>query len=73
MRGELERLAAQVVETFHDTVPSKDGYRCQVSVRTVPKASKRLQMAEGIRAAQTDIIVFADDDALCVPAQRRAG
>jgi len=33
----------------------------------VPFANKRLQMAEGIRNTTTDIIVFADDDAIWPP------
>ncbi|KAH9823252.1 family 2 glycosyltransferase [Melampsora americana] len=36
----------------------------RIRVITVPKANKRLQMSAGIRETKTDIIVFADDDAL---------
>ncbi|KAF9041715.1 putative polysaccharide synthase [Hymenopellis radicata] len=39
----------------------------RIKVLTVPFANKRLQMAAGIKAAQTDILVFADDDALWPP------
>lgn len=44
--------------------PQKRG---RIRVLTVPQANKRLQMAAGIRATRTDLIVFADDDALWPP------
>ncbi|KZO98905.1 glycosyltransferase family 2 protein [Calocera viscosa TUFC12733] len=53
MRGPLEELAAAVDP--------------RVRVLTVPYANKRLQMVEGIRSTTTDIVVFADDDALWPP------
>ncbi|KZT04181.1 glycosyltransferase family 2 protein [Laetiporus sulphureus 93-53] len=51
MRGPLQALA-DAVDPAH------------IRVLTVPYANKRLQMAHGIHHATTDIIVFADDDAL---------
>jgi len=51
MRGPLQDLANSVD-------PSK------IRVLTVPFANKRLQMSHGIRNTSTDIIVFADDDAI---------
>ncbi|CAO3593367.1 unnamed protein product [Absidia cylindrospora] len=54
MRGPLQELADEVD-------PSR------ISVRTVPKANKRLQMVEGVNATSTEILVFADDDAIWKP------
>ncbi|KDN42401.1 glycosyltransferase family 2 protein [Tilletiaria anomala UBC 951] len=54
MKGPLQELANQVD-------PSR------ITVLTVPKANKRLQMSHGIRNTMTDIIVFADDDAIWPP------
>lgn len=53
MRGPLEQLAIRV-----------DGVNGRIRILTVAQANKRRQMAEGIKATTTDIIVFADDDAL---------
>ncbi|KAG1751333.1 glycosyltransferase family 2 protein [Suillus paluster] len=39
----------------------------RIRVLTVPYANKRLQMSHGIRNTTTDIIVFADDDAIWPP------
>ncbi|ORX92122.1 hypothetical protein K493DRAFT_226431 [Basidiobolus meristosporus CBS 931.73] len=39
----------------------------KIKVYTVPKANKRLQMVEGIRHTNTEILVFADDDAIWPP------
>ncbi|KAF8625297.1 hypothetical protein AX15_005431 [Amanita polypyramis BW_CC] len=54
MLGPLQDLANQVA-------PDK------IRVLTVPFANKRLQMTHGIRSTTTDIIVFADDDAIWPP------
>jgi cellulose synthase/poly-beta-1,6-N-acetylglucosamine synthase-like glycosyltransferase len=54
MRGPLQELANEVD-------PSR------ISVRTVAKANKRLQMVEGVNATSTEILVFADDDAIWKP------
>lgn len=54
MRGPLQDLANSVD-------PSK------IRVETVPFANKRLQMSHGIKCTTTDIIVFADDDAIWPP------
>ncbi len=54
MRGELQELANAV-----------DPER--IRVLTVPYANKRLQMSHGIKHTTTDIIVFADDDAIWPP------
>ncbi|KAG8963026.1 hypothetical protein FRC03_003522 [Tulasnella sp. 419] len=54
MLGPLQELANSVD-------PSR------VRVLTVPFANKRLQMVHGIRNTTTDIIVFADDDAIWPP------
>ena len=40
----------------------------RIRVVAVPFANKRLQMARGIKEVTTDIIVFADDDAIWPPA-----
>ncbi|KAG0337673.1 hypothetical protein BG000_005125 [Podila horticola] len=39
----------------------------RIRVLTVPKANKRLQMVEGIRNTTSEIVVFADDDAIWAP------
>ncbi|KAG6818688.1 hypothetical protein H0H93_002793, partial [Arthromyces matolae] len=39
----------------------------RIRVLTVPFANKRLQMSHGIKNTTTDIIVFADDDAIWPP------
>ncbi|KAJ2921667.1 hypothetical protein H1R20_g15427, partial [Candolleomyces eurysporus] len=54
MLGPLQDLANQV-----------DPER--IRVLTVPFANKRLQMSHGIKNTTTDIIVFADDDAIWPP------
>ncbi|KAK3843274.1 MAG: putative polysaccharide synthase [Linnemannia gamsii] len=54
MKDALQELANSVD-------PSK------IRVLTVPKANKRLQMVEGIRNTTSEIIVFADDDAIWAP------
>lgn len=56
MRKPLEELALKM-----------DEGRGRVRVLTVSQANKRQQMTEGIKATETDIIVFADDDALWPP------
>ncbi|KAG9043864.1 hypothetical protein FS837_009046 [Tulasnella sp. UAMH 9824] len=54
MKGPLQELADAV-----------DPHR--IRVLTVPFANKRLQMVHGIRNTTTDIICFADDDAIWPP------
>ncbi|KAG2177859.1 hypothetical protein INT43_003106 [Umbelopsis isabellina] len=54
MRGPLQELANEVD-------PSR------IRVLTVPRANKRLQMVAGINATTTEILVFADDDAIWKP------
>ncbi|RUS13276.1 glycosyltransferase family 2 protein [Endogone sp. FLAS-F59071] len=54
MRGPLQELADSVN-------PEK------IRVLTVSRANKRLQMTAGINATTTEIIVFADDDAIWKP------
>ncbi|KAG0201766.1 hypothetical protein BGX28_005511 [Mortierella sp. GBA30] len=54
MRDALQELANSVDPT-------------RIRVLTVPKANKRLQMVEGIRNTTSEIIVFADDDAIWAP------
>lgn len=54
MRGPLQELA--------DSVDPE-----RIRVLTVPYANKRLQMSHGIKNTTTDIIVFADDDAIWPP------
>lgn len=44
--------------------PIENPKKGRIRVITVPKANKRLQMAAGIQETRTDLIVFADDDAL---------
>ncbi|CDH48979.1 glycosyltransferase family 2 protein [Lichtheimia corymbifera JMRC:FSU:9682] len=54
MLGPLQELANEVD-------PSK------IRVLTVPRANKRLQMVAGVNATTTEILVFADDDAIWKP------
>ncbi|KAI7853630.1 polysaccharide synthase [Circinella umbellata] len=54
MRGPLETLAESID-------PQK------ITVLTIPKANKRNQMVAGINATKTEILVFADDDAIWKP------
>ncbi|KAI9265428.1 nucleotide-diphospho-sugar transferase [Helicostylum pulchrum] len=54
MRGPLQELADEVD-------PEK------IRVLTVSKANKRLQMVAGVNATTTEILVFADDDAIWKP------
>ncbi|KAG0163774.1 hypothetical protein DFQ28_009295 [Apophysomyces sp. BC1034] len=54
MREPLEALAREVDPT-------------RIKVLTVAKANKRLQMVAGINATSTEILVFADDDAIWKP------
>ncbi|KAG8913748.1 hypothetical protein FRC01_004401 [Tulasnella sp. 417] len=54
MKGPLQELADAVDPT-------------RIRVLTVPFANKRLQMVHGIRNTTTDIICFADDDAIWPP------
>jgi cellulose synthase/poly-beta-1,6-N-acetylglucosamine synthase-like glycosyltransferase len=49
---------APLQELANSVDPSK------IRVLTVPFANKRLQMSHGIKNTETDIIVFADDDAI---------
>lgn len=39
----------------------------RLRVLTVPRGNKRLQMVEGVNATTTEILVFADDDAIWKP------
>ena len=54
MKGPLQELAEAVDPN-------------RIRVMTVPFANKRLQMVEGIRQCTTDVICFADDDAIWPP------
>jgi cellulose synthase/poly-beta-1,6-N-acetylglucosamine synthase-like glycosyltransferase len=54
-------MFAPLQELANSVAPDK------IRVLTVPFANKRLQMAHGIRNTETDIIVFADDDAIWPP------
>lgn len=54
MKGPIQQLANEID-------PSK------IEVLTVPKANKREQMVKGIQRTDTDILVFADDDAIWKP------
>ncbi|KAE8267437.1 hypothetical protein A4X09_0g4915 [Tilletia walkeri] len=56
---------AKMMEPLQALADEVDPVR--IKVLTVPKANKRLQMAHGIRNTTTDIIVFADDDAIWPP------
>ncbi|GAA5909302.1 glycosyltransferase family 2 protein [Sporobolomyces salmoneus] len=67
----LEELAAEMnredaeknPEMVKEGMMGRDG-KGRVRVFGVEKANKRKQMVEGIKRTQTDIIVFADDDAI---------
>ncbi|KAK4703960.1 hypothetical protein P7C70_g2256, partial [Phenoliferia sp. Uapishka_3] len=61
----LQALADRVNEEDAKRWPGQGGERVQVA--SVKKANKRVQMSEGIRKVETDIIVFADDDAIWPP------
>ncbi|KAI5477212.1 polysaccharide synthase Cps1p [Pseudohyphozyma bogoriensis] len=63
----VEKLRELVEVVNREDVGEGGEGRGRVQVLSVMKANKRLQMAEGIRAAKTDIIVFADDDAIWPP------
>jgi cellulose synthase/poly-beta-1,6-N-acetylglucosamine synthase-like glycosyltransferase len=52
-------------EPLQQLADSVDGSR--IKVLTVPRANKRLQMVHGIKHVTTDIIIFADDDAIWPP------
>ncbi|WWC91747.1 uncharacterized protein L201_006694 [Kwoniella dendrophila CBS 6074] len=56
-----DKMVGPLQELANSVDPSK------IRVLTVPFANKRLQMAHGIRNTTTDIIVFADDDAIWPP------
>ncbi|KAF8705924.1 Glycosyl transferase family 21, partial [Rhizoctonia solani] len=56
-----ERMLGPLQELADSVDPSR------IRVLTVPFANKRLQMTHGIRNTTTDIIVFADDDAIWPP------
>ncbi|KAL8277576.1 hypothetical protein RQP46_010008 [Phenoliferia psychrophenolica] len=59
-----DRVNAEDLLRFPDHVGRGRDGQGRVKVTSVPKANKRLQMAAGIKAADTDILVFADDDAI---------
>jgi cellulose synthase/poly-beta-1,6-N-acetylglucosamine synthase-like glycosyltransferase len=58
MLGPLQELANAVNSEIREE---------KIRVLTVPFANKRLQMSHGIKNTTTDIIVFADDDAIWPP------
>ncbi|GAA94357.1 glycosyltransferase family 2 protein [Mixia osmundae IAM 14324] len=72
----MQEMAGQIQQTWQhvqssasaavDIKPEADGKEpsTQISVLSIDRANKRLQMAHGIAAASTDIVVFSDDDAL---------
>ncbi|GAA5876667.1 hypothetical protein JCM16303_003620 [Sporobolomyces ruberrimus] len=70
----LEDLAAEMnredreknPEMYKEGLLGRDG-KGRVRVFGVDKANKRKQMTEGIKRTETDIIVFADDDAMWPP------
>lgn len=53
-----EKMKSPLQDLAHQVNPHR------IRVLTVPFANKRLQMVHGIRNTSTDIIVFADDDAI---------
>ncbi|KDQ21878.1 glycosyltransferase family 2 protein [Botryobasidium botryosum FD-172 SS1] len=55
----------KMLGSLQDLANSVDPNR--IRVLTVPFANKRLQMSHGIRHTTSDIIVFADDDAIWPP------
>ena len=60
MKAKLEAIASKIQDDFFLT----KGRTCNIKVFAVPQANKRLQMAEGIKHVETDLVVFADDDAI---------
>jgi len=56
-----EKMQAPLQELANSVDPTR------IRVLTVPFANKRMQMSHGIRNTTTDIIVFADDDAIWPP------
>ncbi|CDS06248.1 hypothetical protein LRAMOSA08776 [Lichtheimia ramosa] len=56
-----EAMREPIQELANTIAPDK------IKIYSVPKASKRDQMVEGIRHTDTDILVFADDDAIWKP------
>ncbi|KAF7724378.1 hypothetical protein EC973_001103 [Apophysomyces ossiformis] len=53
-----------MVESIQTSLGAMDP---SIKVLSVPKANKREQMVQGIRQTKTDILVFADDDAIWRP------
>ncbi|KAL1925606.1 uncharacterized protein VTP21DRAFT_489 [Calcarisporiella thermophila] len=56
-----EKMQAPLQQLANEVAPEK------IRVLTVPKANKRLQMVEGVNNTMTEILVFADDDAIWPP------
>lgn len=56
-----EQIQTLIAERIHHSAAEK------IRVLSVPKASKRIQMVKGIQHTTTDILVFADDDAIWKP------
>jgi cellulose synthase/poly-beta-1,6-N-acetylglucosamine synthase-like glycosyltransferase len=56
-----EKMAGPLQDLANAVDPAR------IRVLTVPFANKRLQMSHGIKNTTTDIIVFADDDAIWPP------
>lgn len=66
---QLQRLVDRLLANQPVAVDDyeKNLYTAKVRVTSVAKANKRTQMVHGVLQAKTDIIVFADDDALWPP------
>lgn len=56
-----EKMLAPLQELANSVDPQR------IRVVTVPYANKRLQMVRGIKEVTTDLVVFADDDAIWPP------
>ncbi|KAI8073332.1 glycosyltransferase like family 2-domain-containing protein [Gongronella butleri] len=63
-----DTIQAQI-QSLNRVVTTIDGQPASAlfDLFTVPKASKREQMVQGIQQTDTDILVFADDDAIWPP------
>ena len=53
-----EKMLKPLLELARNVDPKR------IRVLTVPKANKRAQMVQGVKACETEILVFADDDAI---------
>ncbi|GAA5861204.1 hypothetical protein JCM1840_003114 [Sporobolomyces johnsonii] len=66
LQGLADQMNAEDAARHPGQAMGRDG-KGRIRVFGVEKANKRKQMVEGIKRTETDIIVFADDDAIWPP------